>query len=323
LQGFDVFAASLILEPAGEFRHNPFMTFAFHPARPSRSVLCLPASNARAIAKLPTLDMDCVILDLEDAVADAMKPAARQNIRDIFADAGRPRPETIIRINDNSSRHHAADLALVLETAPDAVLLAKVRTRDDILEMAAFLSEHDAPEHLRIWAMMETPLSILNAGAIAETGRTAGGRLDALVVGLNDLRKDTGVLADPSRAFLTPWLMQVVLAGRAFGLRVVDAVSNDFSDLAAFDAECAQGRAMGFDGKMLIHPAQIAAANQRFLPSADEIAEADAIVAAFSTPEAERLNAIDIGGKMVERLHYDQAMALRAKIDLIDKRNGK
>jgi citrate lyase subunit beta/citryl-CoA lyase len=215
-----------------------------------RSVLCLPASNERALAKLPTLGMDAVILDL-----------------------------------------------------------------------AAHLGENEAPEALRIWAMMETPLAILNAGSIAETGRTAGGRLDCLVVGLNDLRKDTGVKPDPSRSLVTPWLMQVVLAGRAFGLTVLDSVSNEFRDLGPFEAECAQGRDMGFDGKMLIHPAQIEAANRLFQPSSEEIAEAEAIIAAFSGPDAGGMNATSIDGKMVERLHLQQAEALMAKVGIIRARN--
>lgn len=299
------------------------MTSNSDPAasRLRRSVLCLPSSNARAIAKLPELAMDAVILDLEDAVADAMKEEGRQNIRNLFASRPFRDREIIVRINDAASPHYAADLELVLECEPDAVLLPKVRARDDILELAAYLSENEAPDTVRIWAMMETSLAILNAGSIAETGRTAGGRLDCLVVGLNDLRKETGVMPDPSRSFVTPWLLQVVLAGRAFGLSVIDSVSNDFRNLEPFDAECAQGRAMGFDGKMLIHPAQIAASNRHFQPSAAETAEAEAIVAAFSAPEAANLNAISIDGKMVERLHFQQARALLAQVETIRSRD--
>lgn len=297
------------------------MTQVFRPSRPSRSILCLPGSNERAIAKLPSLAMDGVILDLEDAVAEGEKDVARGKIRAFFKAPAIEGVERIIRINDLASRHAAKDLALVLETSPDAVLIPKVRSPSDILEVAAHLADNDAPETIRVWAMMETPLSILNAGAIAETGRTTGGRLDALVVGLNDLRKDTGVLPDPDRTFVTPWLMQVVLAGRAYGLRVIDAVCNEFRDPERFDRECATGRAMGFDGKMLIHPAQIPAANARYRPSAQEIAEAEEIITGFSMPGADQLNALDIGGRMVERLHYEQALALKARADLIARRD--
>ena len=285
-----------------------------------RSILCLPASNARAIAKLATLDMDAVILDLEDAVAEEQKAAARENIRTFFANRSITGRDVAVRINAASSPHHQADLALVLDCAPDAVLLPKVRTSDDLLDLSGFLSENDVPESVRIWAMMETPLAILNAGAIAETGRTRGGRLDALVVGLNDLRKDTGVQPDLARTYLVPWLMQVVLAGRAFGLSVIDSVCNAFRDLGPHEAECAQGRAMGFDGKMLIHPAQVEPANRHFQPSTAELAEAEAILRAFADPAAAGINALSVDGRMVERLHYLQAQALAARMDQIQRR---
>ncbi|MFM2279048.1 MAG: hypothetical protein RLZZ444_1279 [Pseudomonadota bacterium] len=296
------------------------VTFSdMHPARPRRSVLCLPASNPRAIAKLTSLEADAVILDLEDAVAEDMKEEGRRNIRDYFRNRPVGDREVIVRINDAASPHYRADCELILEVRPDAVLLPKVRARDDILDMASYLAENDAPETLRIWAMMETPLAILNAGSIAETGRTSGGRLDCLVVGLNDLRKDTGILPDPTRTYLIPYLMQVVLAGRAFGLTVIDSVSNEFRDLGPFEAECLQGRAMGFDGKMLIHPTQIAGANQHFRPSDREIAEAELIVEAFSEPGNEKSNAININGSMVERLHFEQALRLLARVKQINK----
>lgn len=291
--------------------------FDHHPSRPRRSVLCLPASNQRAIDKLASLDADAVILDLEDAVAEEVKAEARENIRRFMAEQ-RPRDrEVIVRVNPAGSAHFADDMALVLDCEPDAVLLPKVQAQDDILDLASHLSENEAPDNLRIWAMMETPLAILNAGSIAEAGRTHGGRLDGLVVGLNDLRKETGVPFDAARTYLIPWLMQVVLAARAFGLSPIDAVSNDFRDLAGFSAECEQGRAMGFDGKMLIHPAQIDGANRAFAPTESEMAEAEEIIAAFSTPAAAGRNAISIDGRMVERLHYQQALRLAERARMI------
>jgi citrate lyase subunit beta/citryl-CoA lyase len=285
-----------------------------------RSVLCLPASNNRAIAKLASLDMDTVILDLEDAVAEEQKQQGRQNIRAFFSNRPVKGREVVVRINETSSPHHQADLALLLDCVPDAVLLPKVQTADDILDLSGFLAENDVADTVRIWAMMETPLAILNAGSIAETGRTRGGRLEALVVGLNDLRKDTGVQFDPARTYLVPWLMQVLLAGRAFGLSVIDSVCNDFQDLGAYEAECAQGRSMGYDGKMLIHPAQVEAANRRFQPSAVEIAEAEAIIHAFADPAAVGINALAVNGRMVERLHLLQAQALAIRMDQIKRR---
>ena len=296
------------------------LSFDHHPVRLRRSVLCLPASSRRAIDKLASLDADAVILDLEDAVAEEMKQAARDNIRACLAGERETGREVVIRVNAADSSHFAQDIALVLECAPDAVLLPKVRTQDDILDLANALAESDAPEDLRIWAMMETPLAILNAGSIAEVGRTHGGRLDCFVLGLNDLRKDTGMPFDPARTYLIPWMMQVALAARAFGLTMIDSVSNEFRELQDFEAECQQGGAMGFDGKMLIHPAQIDGANRAYAPSDAEIAEAEAIIAAFSAPEAAGLNAIGIDGRMVERLHFEQAERLVARASMIRER---
>lgn len=313
---------SHILETRPKSGHMVRMSLALdhHPVRLRRSVLCLPASNQRAIDKLESLDSDAVILDLEDAVAEEKKQEARDNIRAFMASARKGSREIVIRVNEASSEHFIQDMALVMECEPDAVLLPKVRAQDDILEVSGMLSENDAVETLRIWAMMETPLAILNAGSIAEAGRTRGGRLDCLVVGLNDLRKDTGVPFDPARTYLVPWLMQVILAARAFGLTAIDSVSNEFRELAGYDAECAQGRAMGFDGKMLIHPAQISGANRAFAPSEAEIAEAEEIIAAFSAPGAGAANAIAINGRMVERLHFEQAERLAARARMIKQR---
>ena len=319
-KGSTKFLSLTILEtrPNSGHRVSMSLTFDHHPERLRRSVLCLPASNQRAIAKLSSLKCDAIILDLEDAVAEADKQVARDNVRAFLSDR-EERREVIVRVNAVDTDHFERDLDLVLDCEPDALLLPKVRAQDDVLELAATLCERDAPETIRLWAMMETPLAILNAGSIAEAGRTAGGRLDCLVVGLNDLRNETQVPLDSARTYLVPWLMQVLLAARAFGLTAIDAVSNDFRNLAAFDQECAQGRAMGYDGKMLIHPDQIAAANAHFQPSPAEVAAAEAIIAAFSTPEAANLNAINVDGRMVERLHFEQAKRLTDRVAMIRK----
>ena len=163
--------------------------------------------------------------------------------------------------------------------------------------------------------MIETPRGVLNAAAIASSGRTSDSRLDAFVVGLNDLRKATGIPAAPGRTYLVPYLMQVVLAARAYGLDVIDSVSNDFRDLEAFSNECGQGRAMGFDGKTLIHPSQIEAANRHFAPAPEKLAEARAIAAAFREPENANKGVISLNGRMVERLHLDMAEKLIAKAE--------
>lgn len=293
------------------------------PVRRRRSVLSVPAINVRALEKTHGLDCDAVIFDLEDSVAPDMKAQARDNLRHFFRDTPLAGRESIIRVNALSSEFGADDIDLALECQPDAVLLPKVDEPQDIAAVADLLAEGDAPESLRVWAMIETPRAILNVAAIAESGRTPGARLDCFVVGLNDLRKDTGVPPEPGRTYLVPWLMQVIAAARAYGLDALDSVSNDFKDLTAFDAECAQGRAMGFDGKMLIHPAQIEAANRRFAPDDAAIADARAIIAAFADPSAAGLGVINMNGRMVERLHLVQAERLVQKAAMISLRKDK
>ena len=292
------------------------------PARVRRSVLSVPAINRRALDKLSSLDCDAVIFDLEDSVSPEKKAEARENLRTFFSAAPLPGKERIIRINALSSNFGAEDMALVAELEPDAVLLPKVNEPQDVTGVSDRLAEADAPETLRIWAMIETPRGILNAAAIAEAGRTAGSRLDCFVVGLNDLRKETGVLPQPGRTYLVPWLMQVVLAVSAYGLEAIDSVFNDFRDVEALEAECAQGVAMGFAGKMLIHPGQIEAANRHFGPTEAAIAEAEAIIAAFAAPDAATLNVVNLGGRMVERLHLAQAERLVHKARLIEQRSS-
>jgi citrate lyase subunit beta/citryl-CoA lyase len=291
-----------------------------------RSVLCVPAGNRRALEKTFSLDCDAVIFDLEDSVSLEMKGEARDNLRALFSridtpDTGGMRRERIVRINALSSAQAAAclgraDLDLVLAIAPDVVLIPKVEHVEDILAVADILTEAGAPDGLSLWAMIETPKGVLNAASIAGADR----RVKALVVGLNDLRKATGVLPQPGRAYLVPWLMQVVLAARAHGIDVIDSVFNDFGDADGFDAECGEGRAMGFSGKMLIHPAQIAPANRHFGPSPEALSEARDIIQGFAEPQARMLNVINLNGKMVERLHLEEAEKLVALADLISER---
>ncbi|NTE61624.1 CoA ester lyase [Agrobacterium fabrum] len=291
--------------------------------RPRRSLLSVPAINIRALEKIRELDCDGVILDLEDSVAPDMKGKARENLEKLFSGPPFDGRETIIRINPLSTPDGKADLQLVLSCRPDAVLLPKVEQPSDIHDVADFLAEADAPEHLKIWAMIETPLGVLNAASIADAAHTPNARLAAFVIGLNDLRKETHVPRLPGRTYLVPWMMQVILAARAYGLDVIDSVSNDFRDIEAFEAECEQGRAMGFDGKMLIHPAQIEAANRHFGPDEAAVAEARAIIAAFAKPESVELNIINMNGQMIERLHVGQAERLVAMADIIAQRKAK
>ncbi|KRD50014.1 MULTISPECIES: CoA ester lyase [Sinorhizobium/Ensifer group] len=293
-----------------------------HPVRLRRSVLSVPADNARALAKVAELATDAAIFDLEDAVAPERKMEAREAlVRHLTTN--RPDCEIVIRINALGSGFGQDDLAAVLAAKPDAILLPKVESPADIQAAADWLAENDAPETLRLWAMIETPRGVINAPLIAETGRTFGGRLDCFVVGLNDLRKDTGVPDRPGRPYLIPWLMQILLAARGGGLDVIDAVFNDFRDADGFDEECRQGRDMGYDGKMLIHPAQIGPANERFGVEQIAVDEARAIIAAFALSENAGKGVINLNGRMVERLHLDQAVMLAAKADLIEKRKTR
>jgi len=281
--------------------------------RPRRSVLYVPAVNEKALAKIPSLDCDCVVVDLEDAVAADAKAAAREAAARFMSQRPNDGREYVIRVNALSTEWGRDDLKAAQACEPDAVLLPKVDGPKDIMEADRTLDWRDADKTMTIWAMIETPRALLNVGAIAELGRDNAARLACLVAGTNDIIKDTGVKATPDRRYLMPWLLQIVLAARAGGLDVLDGVSNDFRDLDAFALECAEGRNLGFDGKTLIHPAQIGPANAAFSPSATEIAEAEAIAAVFALPENAGKGVVSLDGRMVERLHLAQAERLLAK----------
>lgn len=288
------------------------------PYRPRRSVLYVPASNARALAKVPALKCDAVIIDLEDAVGPDEKSAARERLKEFFAARGKGGPEMVIRINALSTDWGADDLAAARLCRPDAILLPKVDTPRDIKDADEALDEDDA--ELRIWAMIETPRAILNLGAIAELGRDRAARLDCFVTGTNDLAKESGVALTHDRRFLAPYLAQIVMAARAGGLDVLDGPFNDFANLAAFADQCRQAAQMGFDGKTLIHPSQIEAADTAFAPAPEAVAEARTIAEAFARPENAGRGVISIGGRMVERLHLKQAERLIARAAVTELR---
>jgi citrate lyase subunit beta/citryl-CoA lyase len=290
--------------------------FEDHDRPVRRSLLSVPADNTRALEKAPGLDCDAVIYDLEDSVASERKAEARANLIDAFRRVPASSQERVIRINAIGSSLSRADMELAAQLMPDAIALPKVENASDIVAAADILTEFNPSGPIALWAMIETPKGVLNAGSIA-----AGSiRPHCFVVGLNDLRKATGVLPQKGRAYLVPWLMQIVLAGRAYGVDVIDSVFNDFKDEMGFEADCAQGRAMGFSGKMLIHPAQIEVANRHFAPDPQSVEEAMAVVAAFERPDAESLNVVNIDGKMVERLHFEEAKTLLAQVAKIAAR---
>ena len=283
------------------------------PYRPRRAVLYMPATNAKALAKLPQLDCDAVIVDLEDAVSPDDKEAAREALRQRLSGERDFDAELVIRINALSSEWGTEDLLAARACRPDAILLPKVDGPRDILAADEALDQTDADPAMQLWAMVETPRAILNLGAIAELAINPAARLGCLVAGTNDLVKETGIHATHDRRYLAPLLAQMVIAARAGGIDVLDGVSNDFRDLDAFSAECAEGRNMGFDGKTLIHPAQIEPALTAFSPAHDEIAEAEAVAAAFARTENRGKGVIALDGRMVERLHLEQARKVLAR----------
>lgn len=283
------------------------------PYRRRRSVLYVPASNEKALAKIASLDADAIVFDLEDSVAPEAKADARERLRE-FLRTNRPQgKEIVIRINPLASEWGAEDLLAARACKPDAILLPKIDVPRDILDARDALAETDAPPELQLWAMAETARFFLNIREIAELGANSGSQLTCFVAGTNDLAMETNVNASDGRRHLVPWLMQLVLAGRAAGIDLIDGVYGNFQDHAGFETECAQSRAMGFDGKSLIHPGQIAIANAAFSPTDAEISDAKAVAEAFAKSENAGKGVISLNGRMVERLHLAMAERLLAR----------
>lgn len=288
--------------------------------RPRRSVLYMPGANTRAIDKARTLAADALILDLEDSVAPEVKTEARRVVGEAVTHGGFGPREIAIRCNTIGSAWAADDLAMIAPSGADALLIPKVSSAADLATIRALLAKHDAPPGLALWAMIETPLGILNVQEIARAARHEAWPLTALVLGTNDLAKETRAAIVKGRAPMLAWLATAVIAGRAYGLDVVDGVYNAFQDQDGFREECLQGRSLGMDGKTVIHPAQIEIANEVFGPSAEEAAAAESIVAAFAQPENQGKGAINLGGRMVELLHRDMARRTLALRDAIAAR---
>jgi (3S)-malyl-CoA thioesterase len=267
--------------------------------RPYRSALYIPGSKDRALDKARGLPVDVILFDLEDAVSPDAKLAARATLRAALADGGYGSRLRIVRINGLDTPWGMADAAAVAAMECDAILLPKVNDPADVDALAALVPD------LPIWAMMETPQGILNSASIAAHPRTAG-----FVLGTNDLAKD---LNSRSRAALTMSLQMCLLAAKAAGIVALDGVYNAFKDDDGLRAECADGRDMGFDGKTLIHPAQVPIANAAFGPTKNEIDLAHRQIAAFEAAEAEGLGVAVVDGRIVENLHIVTARATLAK----------
>lgn len=280
------------------------------PFRPRRSVLYMPGANARALEKAKAIPADCLILDLEDSVAPEEKETARDRVAAAVAAGGYGRREVIIRINGLFTPWGAEDMKMAAKASPDAVLVPKLNDANDLANAAqAFLGSGGGGQS-RIWAMIETPLAIFNLREIAAKHEAHG--LQCFVLGTNDLLKEMRASAQDARFAMVPALSMAVLAARAYGIDVIDGVYNDIKNEAGFRAECEQGRALGMDGKTLIHPDQVTTCNAVFSPSVSEIDWAQKVVAAFKLPENSTKGVIKIDGRMVERLHLAMAERVMA-----------
>jgi citrate lyase subunit beta / citryl-CoA lyase len=290
--------------------------------RPRRSVLYMPGSNARALEKARELPADGLILDLEDAVAPEAKPQARAAIVNALKTGFGDR-EVLVRINGLDTRWWVEDLTAVAGARPDAVLVPKISNSAQLQDLAARIVDMGTDPHVRVWAMMETPLAMLNVGDIAAAALDSETRLAGFVMGTNDLAKDTRAKLVPGRAPMLPWLMNCVAAARAYGLDILDGVYNDLGNAEGFAAECRQACDLGFDGKTLIHPRQIEPCNEAFSPTAEEVATARKMIAAFELPENRDKGVVQVDGRMVERLHAEMAQRTVAIADAIEKAKQK
>jgi citrate lyase subunit beta/citryl-CoA lyase len=286
--------------------------------RPRRSVLYMPGANKRALEKAKTLPADSLILDLEDSVAPEAKAQARDSVCAAVKAGGYGHRELVIRVNAIETPWGMDDLRAAVAAVPDAILVPKVSQPGDIVTAAKVLGSVHAPGKTRLWAMMETPKSMLNAREIAALGTEPEHRLACLVMGTNDLLKESRARALHNRIAVVPWLAMTLVAARAFGLDILDGVYNDFRDDKGFREECEHGRTLGMDGKTLIHPSQVTPCNEIFSPTDEEVTWSRAIIAAFDDPENDHKGVITVDGKMVERLHLAMAERTVAIADAID-----
>jgi citrate lyase subunit beta/citryl-CoA lyase len=271
----------------------------------------MPGANERALEKAKTLPADALILDLEDAVAPEAKETARERVCAAVSDYAAH--EVTIRVNGLDARWHDADLRATAQAGPAAVVVPKVNSAADVHHIERALELGGAPDHTKIWAMVETPVAMLHAEEIA----AASERLTVLVMGTNDLAKELRAETVPGRAPLLGGLSLCLLAARAAGKEILDGVYNDVKDLDGFEAECRQGRQFGFDGKTLIHPSQIAPCNRIFAPSAEEVEQARKIIAAFHEATAQGRGVITVDGRMIENMHVDSARRVLALAEAV------
>ncbi len=276
--------------------------------RPRRSVLYMPGSNERALEKARSLPADTLILDLEDAVAPEMKLQARALIADAISQGGYGQRELVVRVNALDSCWGEDDVRMVAVSGADALCMPKVESAAEVAATVRLLEAAGAPETLALWVMAETPRGILNIEQVA----AAHPRIQVIVMGTSDLAKELRVRHTPARLGLLSSLSLCVLAARANNLEILDGVYLDLDDESGFAASCEQGRDLGFDGKTLIHPKQLATANRVFGPAADELERAQRIVEAWREAEAEGKAVVLVDNKLVEILHVEEAQRLLA-----------
>ena len=284
-------------------------------SRPRRSVLYMPAANARALEKAKTIDADALIFDLEDAVAPDAKEAAREGACAAAASGEYGYRELTIRCNGLDTPWGRDDVLAAGAAAPSAVVIPKVESATDLAVVSNLLDAAGAPDSVGVWAMIETPGGIAKARAIASFERT-----DAVVMGTNDMAKELRATITPDRAALVPHLATCLVAAREAGVTALDGVYNDIRDADGFAAVCEQGAHLGFDGKTLIHPSQVGPCNDAFSPSLDELDFHRRVIAAFEEAVAEGRGVVTVDGSMIENLHVDEARRAIALAEAVAER---
>ena len=290
--------------------------------RPRRSLLYMPGINARAHEKARSLPADGVIFDLEDSVASEEKANARARIAETVRAGGFGDREIAARINGLESAFWRDDIATLAQLPLDAIVAPKITSAGDIATLSAAMQEAGFGSRTRLWVMIETPRAVLDIAAIAAVASDRNSPLALFILGTNDIARETHARMVKGRGPMLSWISQCVLAARAYGLSILDSVYNDIKDLEGLRSECEQGRDLGMDGKTVIHPAQIAIANEVFAPPQSEVDEAQKIAAAFALPENATKGVINLDGRMVERLHLEMAQRTLAIAQAIARNSG-
>lgn len=285
--------------------------------RPRRSVLYMPGANERALEKAKSIDADALILDLEDSVSPDAKETGRANVCAAVTSGEYGHRELAIRVNSIGTQWHDDDIAAAAKAGPDAILVPKVESAQQVRDLVAAIEAAGAPASTQLWAMIETPRALLHAEEIA----AAHDRLTVIVMGTNDIVNETYGLHVPGRnPLVLTALAWTLLAVRAAGKVVIDGVYNDVKDPEGFTAEARQGREMGFDGKTLIHPSQVEPANEAFAPSEADVERAQGMIAAFDEAAAEKKGVATFNGKMIEELHIRDAKRILAYAEALKSR---